>query len=52
VTTSSGREEEKMGRGKAIARVDIIQQRMLLIRGEKIIVDAELAESYGDNQSP
>jgi len=32
---------------KSIIRVGTIQQRILLIRGEKIIVDADLAEAYG-----
>ena len=36
-----------MGRGKTIARVDIIQQRILLVRGEKVIVDSDLAQFYG-----
>ena len=32
---------------KAIIKVGTIQQRILLIRGEKVIVDADLAEAYG-----
>ncbi len=32
---------------KAIAPVGKIEQRILLIRGEKVIVDADLAEFYG-----
>jgi hypothetical protein len=32
---------------KAVGRVVKIQQRILLIRGEKVIVDADLAEAYG-----
>jgi hypothetical protein len=32
---------------KAIVPVGKIEQRILLIRGEKIIVDADLAEFYG-----
>lgn len=38
---------EKMGKGKAIVRVSTIQQRILLIRGEKVIIDADLAQFYG-----
>ncbi len=36
-----------MGKTKAIIKVGEIQQRILLIRGEKVIVDADLAEAYG-----
>ena len=32
---------------KAIAPVGKIEQRILLVRGEKVIVDADLAEFYG-----
>ena len=32
---------------KAVVKVGKIQQRILLIRGEKVIVDADLAEFYG-----
>jgi hypothetical protein len=32
---------------KAIVPVGKIEQRILLIRGEKVIVDADLAEFYG-----
>lgn len=32
---------------KAIARVAAIESRILLVRGEKVIVDADLAEFYG-----
>ena len=36
-----------MAKSKSIIRVGTIQQRILLIRGEKVIVDADLAEAYG-----
>ena len=36
-----------MGRSKALVKVGKIQQRILLIRGEKVIIDADLAEVYG-----
>ena len=36
-----------MAKTKSIIRVGTIQQRILLIRGEKVIVDADLAEAYG-----
>ena len=36
-----------MAKSKAIVRVGRIQQRILLIRGQKVIVDADLAEAYG-----
>ncbi|MEA3360591.1 MAG: ORF6N domain-containing protein [Thermodesulfobacteriota bacterium] len=36
-----------MAKSKAIVKVGRIQQRILLIRGVKIIVDADLAEAYG-----
>lgn len=36
-----------MAESKAIVKVDTIQQRILLIRGEKVIIDADLAEVYG-----
>jgi hypothetical protein len=32
---------------QALVKVGKIQQRILLIRGEKVIVDADLAEAYG-----
>lgn len=32
---------------KAVIRVGTIEQRILLIRGEKVIIDADLAEFYG-----
>jgi hypothetical protein len=32
---------------KLAVRIDTIEQRILLIRGEKVIVDADLAEFYG-----
>lgn len=36
-----------MVKSKAVVKVGTIQQRILLIRGEKVIVDADLAEFYG-----
>ncbi len=36
-----------MTKSKAIIKVGKIQQRILLIRGEKVIIDADLAEAYG-----
>jgi ORF6N domain-containing protein len=36
-----------MVESKAIVKVGKIQQRILLIRGVKVIVDADLAEAYG-----
>ena len=36
-----------MARSKAIVNVGRIQQRILLIRGVKVMVDADLAEAYG-----
>ena len=36
-----------MTRSKSAVKVGKIQQRILLIRGEKVIVDADLAEFYG-----
>jgi len=42
-----------MAKSKALVKVGQIQQRILLIRGEKVIIDADLAEAYGvtTNQS-
>ena len=36
-----------MTKSKALVKVGKIQQRILLIRGEKVIIDADLAEAYG-----
>jgi len=36
-----------MAKSKAIVKVGRIQQRILLIRGVKVIIDADLAEAYG-----
>ena len=36
-----------MGKRTPIVRVGTIQERILLIRGEKVIVDADMAEFYG-----
>ena len=38
---------DEMSSKKAIVRVGHIEQRILLIRGEKVIIDADLAEFYG-----
>ena len=36
-----------MAKSRAIVRVGQIQQRILLVRGQKVIIDADLAEAYG-----
>ena len=36
-----------MGKKKALVRVDAIQQRILLVRGEKVILGSDLTEFYG-----
>ena len=36
-----------MAKSKALVKVGTIQQRILLIRGEKVIIDADLADAYG-----
>lgn len=36
-----------MAKSKKLVKIGKIQQRILLIRGEKIIIDADLAEAYG-----
>jgi hypothetical protein len=36
-----------MTRPKALVKIGKVQQRILLIRGEKVIIDADLAEAYG-----
>jgi hypothetical protein len=36
-----------MAKSKALVKVGKIKQSILLIRGEKIIIDADLAEAYG-----
>ena len=36
-----------MAKTKAVIAVGKIEQRILLIRGEKVIIDADLAEFYG-----
>ncbi len=36
-----------MAESKPVVKVGKIQQRILLIHGEKVIVDADLAEFYG-----
>ena len=38
-----------MVKSKALVRVSTIKQRILFIRGEKVIIDADLAEFYGVN---
>jgi hypothetical protein len=32
---------------KAIAQVEVIEQKILLIRGQKVMLDSDLAELYG-----
>jgi hypothetical protein len=41
------REQKEVANGGAVVQVGIIQQRILLMRGEKVIIDADLAEFYG-----
>jgi hypothetical protein len=36
-----------MGKSSMVVQVGVIEQRILLIRGEKVIVDADLADFYG-----
>ena len=36
-----------MAKSKALVKVGKIKQSILLIRGEKVIIDADLAEAYG-----
>jgi len=36
-----------MTKSKAVVKVGTIHQRILLIRDEKVIIDADLAEFYG-----
>jgi len=36
-----------MAKSKALVKVNEIQQRILLIRDSKVIIDADLAEAYG-----
>ena len=36
-----------MAKSRAIVRVGQIQQRILLVRGQKVIIDADIAEAYG-----
>ncbi len=36
-----------MAKSIALMKVGQIQQRILLVRGEKVIIDADLAEAYG-----
>ena len=36
-----------MAQSKALLKVGMIQQRILRIRGEKVIMDADLAEAFG-----
>jgi len=38
---------DMMAKSKSVIRVGTIQQRILLVRGEKVIVDADLAEACG-----
>ncbi|MFH1723678.1 MAG: ORF6N domain-containing protein [Elusimicrobiota bacterium] len=41
------RDSENVAPSKALVKIGGIQQRILLIRGEKVIIDADLAEAYG-----
>jgi hypothetical protein len=36
-----------MTKSKALVKIGMIQQRILLIRGEKVILDSDIAEVYG-----
>jgi hypothetical protein len=36
-----------LGKSRAVVKVGQIQRLILLIRGEKVIIDADLAEAYG-----
>jgi len=36
-----------VAKGKSIIPIRKIEQRILLIRGEKVIIDADLADFYG-----
>jgi hypothetical protein len=36
-----------MAKSQALVKIGKIQQRILLIRGEKVIIDSDLAEAYG-----
>lgn len=36
-----------MAKSQALVKIGMIQQRILLIRGEKVIIDSDLAEAYG-----
>lgn len=36
-----------MASTKAVVKVGQIEQRILLVRGDKVIIDADLAEFYG-----
>jgi hypothetical protein len=47
VTTGNGWGDEKTGKGKPIVRVVIILQCILLVRGEKVIPDSDVAQFYG-----
>ena len=48
VTTSDlRREKTAVPNGEAVVQVGRIQERILLVRGEKVIIDADLAEFYG-----
>jgi hypothetical protein len=42
-----------MTKSQALVKIGKIQQRILLIRGEKVVIDSDLAEAYGvTTQSP
>ena len=40
-------EDEEMTSPKQVVRIGDIKQRILMIRGEKVVLDADLAEFYG-----
>ena len=41
-----------MPKSRTIVKVGNIQQKILLIRGEKVIIDSDLAEAYGVTTKP
>jgi len=41
------RRQDRVAKGKSIIPIRKIEQRILLIRGEKVIIDADLADFYG-----
>jgi hypothetical protein len=47
VTTGNGWEDERMGKKRSVVHVDAIQKRILRDRGQRIMLDTDLAEFYG-----